>query len=62
MAIIGAVCLGIGYYIALTTDSPLAALNLFFIAVVFVIMGTYFLFVAGSVALLKMLRKNKVLL
>ena len=59
LASIGAVCLGIGYYIALTTESPLAALNLFFIAVVLVIIGTYCLFIAGSIALLKMLRKNK---
>lgn len=56
---IGTVCLGIGYYIALTTESPLAALNLFFVAVVLVIIGTYFLFTAGSIALLKILRKNK---
>ena len=59
LACIGAVCLGIGYYIALTTESPLAALNLFFVAVVLVMIGTYFLFTAGSIALLKILRKNK---
>lgn len=59
MAIIGAICLGIGYYIALTTESPLAALNLFFVAVVMVMAGTYCLFTAGSIAILKMLRKNK---
>ena len=31
----------------------------FFLAVVLVIVGTYFLFTAGSIAILKMLRKNK---
>ena len=59
MAIIGVVTLGIAYYIALTTEAPLAALQLFFVAVVLAIIGTYCLFTAGSIALLKMLRKNK---
>jgi len=59
LAIIGAVCLGIGYYIAITTESPLIALSKFFIAVVLVMIGTYCLFTAGSIALLKILRKNK---
>jgi len=59
MTIIGIICLGAGYYIALTTESPLMALNLFFFAVILVIIGTYCLFTAGSISLLKMLRKNK---
>lgn len=59
MAIIGLICLGIGYYLSIMTKDALNAVNLFFIAVIFVIIGTYFLFVAGSIALLKMLRKNK---
>ncbi|HHV99123.1 MAG TPA: ABC transporter permease [Clostridiaceae bacterium] len=59
LAGIGAICLGIGYYIALTTESPLAALNLFFIAVILVMVGTYCLFTAGSIAVLKILRRNK---
>ena len=59
MTIVGFICLGIGYYIAITTKSPLKALMLFFVAVLLVIIGTYCLFMAGSIALLKMLRKNK---
>lgn len=59
LAAIGAASLGSAYYIALTTESPLAALPLFFVAVILAIIGTYFLFTAGSIALLKMLRKNK---
>ncbi|WP_010246251.1 ABC transporter permease [Acetivibrio cellulolyticus] len=59
MAIAGAISLGIGYYIALTTETPTDAISLFLVAVVLVIMGTYFLFNAGSIALLKLLRKNK---
>lgn len=50
--------LGAGYYIALTTRSPLRALNLFFIAVILVIIGTYCLFITGSIALLKLLKNN----
>jgi putative ABC transport system permease protein len=57
--LIGVICLGAGYYISLTTESPLAALNLFFLAVILVMIGTYALFTSGSIALLKALRKNK---
>jgi putative ABC transport system permease protein len=59
LTLFGVLCLTSGYYIALTTESPLAALNLFFLAVVLVIIGTYSLFTVGSIALLKILRKNK---
>lgn len=59
MTLAGMVCLGIGYYIAFTTENPLKVLTLFFLAVVLVIIGTYFLFIAGSIALLKLMRKNK---
>lgn len=59
LTIVGFITLGWGYFIAQTTESPLAALKLFFLAVVLVIIGTYCLFIAGSIAILKMLRKNK---
>ena len=59
MAAAGVVCLGVGYYIALTTESPLVALSVFFVAVILVIAGTYWLFTAGSIAILKILRGNK---
>ena len=59
LALVGAGCLGAGYYIALTTTDVLQAIFLFFVAVVLVIIGTYLLFTAGSVALLKLLKKNK---
>ncbi len=59
MAITGFLCIGAGYYIAITTENPMAALMFFFIAVLLVIIGTYCLFTAGSIALLKMLRNNK---
>lgn len=59
MAILGVLTLGTGYYIALTVENPLTAFELFFLAVILVIIGTYFLFTAGSIALLKILKKNK---
>lgn len=58
-AIVGGICLFIGYYIAVTTDKPLAAMNIFFVAVLFVIAGTYLIFMSGSIAILKILKKNK---
>ena len=59
MAIIGFVCIATGYYIAITTEDPIGAIMLFFVAVVLVIIGTYSLFTAGSIAFLKILRNNK---
>lgn len=57
--IVGVAALGNGYWIALTTEAPLEALLKFFVAVVCVIIGTYALFIAGSIVVLKILRKNK---
>ena len=59
LVIIGVAALGNGYWIALTTEAPLEALLKFFVAVVCVIIGTYALFIAGSIVVLKILRKNK---
>ena len=59
MAIAGAACIVTAYYIAITTENPIKVLTLFFVAVLLVIAGTYFLFTAGSIAVLKMLRNNK---
>lgn len=58
-ALLGLICLGTGYYLAVTIENPVDALVLFFIAVILVIAGTYLLFMAGSIALLKLLKKNK---
>ena len=59
IALIGLFALGSGYYIAQTVDSPLTAVNVFFFAVILVIIGTYMLFISGSIVLLKLLKKNK---
>ena len=59
LTIVGLITLGAGYYIAITTESPLDALMLFFLAVILVIVGTYCLFTAGSIAFLKAMKKRK---
>lgn len=59
MTLIGIACLAGGYYIALTTKEPIQALGLFFVAVLLVVAGTYALFMAGSITLLKILRRKK---
>lgn len=59
MAIVGIVTLAAGYYMAITVDNPVTAVLLFFVAVILVIIGTYFIFMAGSIAVLKFLRKRK---
>ena len=59
LALLGAVMLGIAYYLALTIKNPVASINAFFIAVLLVIAATYLLFTAGSIVVLKLMRKNK---
>jgi len=59
MLILGLAAMGGGYYLALSTNNPLQALETFFIAIILVIIGTYFLFMAGTIALLKFLKSNK---
>lgn len=59
LAVGGLLSLGGGYAISLTVKSPLDALLLFFLAVILVIAGTYCLFTAGSIAVLKLLKRNK---
>ena len=59
MTIIGILTLGGGYYFGITVKSPFAAVTYFLLAVILVIIGTYCLFTAGSIALIKLLKKNK---
>lgn len=59
LAIIGLGLLATGYYMALNIVNPLAAINTFFIAVLLVMAGTYYTFRAGSIVVLKLLKKNK---
>ncbi len=56
--IIGLITMGAGYYMALTLKDPTAVIFMIFIAIALVIVGTYCLFTAGSIAFLKALKKN----
>ena len=58
-ALIGAGLLGGAYYMSQTIEAPVAALYSFFVAVLLVVLATYILFDAGSIALLSLLQKNK---
>ncbi len=58
-AFFGVILLSFAYYLAVSIDEPLTALVWFFVAVLFVIVATYLLFIAGSVVFCKLLQKNK---
>lgn len=59
LALVGLAALGLAYGIAIVTEDPVGAMLLFFVAVLLVVLGTYCLFTAGSIAVLKMMRRNK---
>ncbi len=58
-AVAGAVLLIVAYYLAVSMEEPLEAMVWFFVAVILVIIGTYLLFIAGSVVFCRILQKNK---
>lgn len=58
-AVLGALMLGLAYFMAVTIEEPLSAILAFMAAVILVIAATYLLFVAGSVVLCRVLQKNK---
>lgn len=59
LALIGLICLGTGYYMSVSIQDPVTAFAFFMVAVILVVIGTYMLFTAGSIVILKLLRKNK---
>ena len=59
MTLLGVVTLGAGYYIAVKTRTGVEAIMWYFVAVGLVIVGTYCLFTAVSIFVLKALRRNK---
>ena len=58
-ALIGVAILGSAYYISQSIESPIKALGWFFVAVILVVIATYILFDAGSIALLRFLKNRK---
>lgn len=59
LALLGAVFLGYGYYLAVTAENAVKAMMTLFTAVICVTVGTYLLFLTGSIAFLKLLKRNK---
>lgn len=59
LGIAGVILLVVAYYFAVTIENPIEALQLFFFAVIMVIVGTYLMFISGSVLLCRLLQKNK---
>lgn len=59
LTLLGILTLGGGYYIAVKTSNGAEAIAMYFVAVILVIIGTYCLFTAVSIFILKALRANK---
>ena len=59
MSIAGILCLGTGYFFAVTVDSPYKVLEIFLFTVLLVVAGTYLLFMTGSIASLKWMKKRE---
>ena len=59
ISIAGFACLATAYYLAITTKLYTGTFFIFLLAVCLVIIGTHFVFTAGSILILKTLRKNK---
>ena len=57
--ILGVLILATAYYLAMTIENPIAALEVFFIAVIMVIVGTYLVMISGSVLFCRILQKKK---
>ena len=59
IGILGAAVLIAAYYLAISIKNPLQALTMFFVAVLLVIAGTYFIMISGSVLFCRILQKKK---
>lgn len=59
LAVLGVVILAAAYAMAVYIKNPLSAIFAFFVAVIMVIAATYLLFISGSVAVCRVLQKNK---
>lgn len=59
LTLAGLALLAGAYYLAVTIQDPIGAMVMFFVAVIMVILGTYLLFITGSVAFCRLLQKRK---
>lgn len=58
MTLLGIVLLSVGYVISIVTEEPTKVLPLFLLAVLCVVVGTYLIFMAVSIAILKLLKRK----
>ena len=59
LAIVGLIILAGAYWIAVSIEEPMEAMLWFMVAVLMVIVATYLLFIAGSVAFCRLMQKKK---
>ena len=59
LGLLGAALLVAAYIISVKIDNPISAVTLFFVAVLMVVVGTYLLFIAGSVVVCRILKWDK---
>lgn len=57
--LLGVAALAYAYYLTITVKPRISALTTFMTAVFLVVIGTYLIFIAGSIIVLKLLQKNK---
>lgn len=57
--LLGVAVLAYAYYLTITVKPRMSALTTFITAVFLVVIGTYLIFIAGSIIVLKLLQKNK---
>ena len=57
--LVGIAVLAYAYYLTITVKPRISALTTFMTAVFLVVIGTYLIFIAGSIIVLKLLQKNK---
>ncbi|MFS8176572.1 ABC transporter permease [Limosilactobacillus reuteri] len=57
--LLGVAVLAYAYYLTITVNPRMSALTTFMTAVFLVVIGTYLIFIAGSIIVLKLLQKNK---
>ena len=58
-SLLGVAVLAYAYYLTITVKPRMSALTTFMTAVFLVVIGTYLIFIAGSIIVLKLLQKNK---
>lgn len=58
ITLIGVICIGSGYLFSIRTTDILKTLPIFFLAVLLVMIGTYCIFLSGTITLLKILKSK----